>query len=609
MSSDSVLFSNIIGDNFWQEAKKKVLSKVLSKVLPTATRSVTAGLAAIVLAGCAALQGNDSNTHNLAASELNAETPEVEYRPIPAATMYSLLIAEMAGQRQRYDVSLFHYLDQARKTRDPNVAERALRIAQYVGAGNFAAEASAIWLEVEPNDPGAVQAAAQVALGQKRYEESLDLYVRLFEMTGVPQFDFFAAATVVSENDIRLQQLARLESLTQTYPKEGNIYYARAILEQSLSRTDVAVAHIDVALKHSPELLPAAIQKARILIIAKRIDEANDWLDDLHDEHPDNKQIALLRARTMLEAERIKDARDAFIEINHRFPNDPQIMLSLALLEKELGNADGARKLLNDLLTSEQNVNEAHYYLADMAATEENTDLALSHFRQVGESREFLPAQLAAARLLEDTQDTDAAIAYINERSEAFPKYKTELIRIETELLIRAERQEDAIQSLTVALEASPDNANLLYTRAMLAERMGDLAKLESDLRHLLSKHPDHAEALNALGYSLANKTNRFDEAEPLIEKALSLQPDNPAMIDSLGWLYFREGRINEAGPLLLDAWNKMKDHEIAAHLGEWYWATDDQDMAVEVWKEGLKLQPDSAIINETLERLGVEQL
>ena len=130
MSSDSVLFSNIIGDNFWQEAKKKVLSKVL----PTATRSVTAGLATIVLAGCAALQGNDSNTHNLAASELNAETPEVEYRPIPAATMYSLLIAEMAGQRQRYDVSLFHYLDQARKTRDPNVAERALRIAQYVGA-------------------------------------------------------------------------------------------------------------------------------------------------------------------------------------------------------------------------------------------------------------------------------------------------------------------------------------------------------------------------------------------------------------------------------------------------------------------------------------------
>lgn len=598
MSSDSVLFLDAVRGKFWQGAKQ-VLLPIFASSLATAT-----------LSGCSLLQGKglDSHGESLAVSQLDTETPAIEYRPIPAQTMYSLLIAEMAGQRQRYDVSLFHYLDQARKTRDPNVAERALRIAQYVGAGNFAVEASAIWLEVEPDDPGAVQAAAQVALGQKKYDNSLELYTRLYEMTNVPRFDFFAAALVASEEPLRLQQLEKLEQLTQTYPKEGNIYYARAILEQSLSRTDIAVQHIDTALKHSPELLAAAIQKARILTIAKRIDAANDWLDELHDDHPDNKQIAILRARTMLEAERLQDARDAFVNIHHSFPNDPPIMLSLALLEKELGNAANARILLNELLAAEKNTNEAHYYLADMAATEENIELAISHFRQIGESREFLPAQLAAARLLEDSQDTDAALAFINQRANAFPKYKSELMRIETELLIRAERQEEAMQSLTAALETAPNDANLLYTRAMLAERMGNLDRLESDLRHLLSKYPDHAEALNALGYSLANKTNRFTEAEPLIEKALALQPDNPAMIDSLGWLYFRAGKLNEAGPLLLDAWNKMKDHEVAAHLGEWYWASEDQNMAIEIWKKGLEIQPNSSIINETIERLGVEQ-
>lgn len=594
MSSDSVFFLHAVSHKFWLGTKTVLLPII----------------AATALSGCSMLQGKDQNTPSGSfAASADSSSPAIEYKPIPAPTMYSLLIAEIAGQRQRYDVALFHYLDQARKTRDPNVAERALRIAQYVGAGNFAAEASAIWLEVEPDDPSAVQAAAQIALGQKRYDESLDLYIRLYEMTNVPQFDFYAAALVISEESIRLLELEKLEQLNIKYPKEGNIFYGRAILEQSLSRTDDAITHIDQALKHNPELLPAAIQKARILARANRLDDAIDWLDELQDDHPDNKQIAVLRARTFIEAERLEDARNAFVEINHRFPNDPQIMLSLALLEKEIGNTKQAKALLNELLSAGKNTDEAHYYLGNIATEEEKTDVAVSHYRQVGESREFLPSQLAAARLLEDTQGIDPAIAFIKERALAFPQYQNELMRIETELLIRAERQEDAMAALTLALESEPDDANLLYTRAMLAERMGDLDRLESDLRHLISKYPDHAEALNALGYSLANKTDRFAEAEPLIEKALALQPDNPAMIDSLGWLYFREGKTNEAGPLLLDAWNKMKDHEIAAHLGEWYWANGNQGTAKEIWKEGLELEPNSSIINETLDRLGVDQL
>ena len=141
----------------------------------------------------------------------------------------------------------------------------------------------------------------------------------------------------------------------------------------------------------------------------------------------------------------------------------------------------------------------------------------------------------------------------------------------------------------------------------MLAERLGNMALLESDLRYIIDKNPEHAEALNALGYSLANKTDRFDEAEPLIERAIALQPDNPAIIDSLGWLYFRQGKLNEAGPLLLDAWNRMNDHEIAAHLGEWHWTTGDKESAYDIWSQGLELEPKSEVINETLERLGVD--
>jgi len=219
-----------------------------------------------------------------------------------------------------------------------------------------------------------------------------------------------------------------------------------------------------------------------------------------------------------------------------------------------------------------------------------------------------MPGQLAAALILNEEQGADAAIAYLRERASVLPQYSGQLRRIEADILIKADRVDEAFDTVSTALEHSPEDIDLIYTRAMLAERLGNLALLESDLRFLISLQPDHAEALNALGYSLANKTERYAEAEPLIEKALSLQPDNPAIIDSLGWLYFREGKINDAGPLLQDAWQRMKDHEIAAHLGEWYWTTGDEEAALDIWRQGLEMDPSSDIIDETLNRLGVDR-
>ncbi|SIS43437.1 Tetratricopeptide repeat-containing protein [Thalassolituus maritimus] len=552
-----------------------------------------------------------------ACASLNSKSPEepatappekiVEYKAIPANTMYSLLVAEMAGQRQRYDVALFHYLDQARKTRDPNVAERALRIAQYIGAAGFAAEASEIWLEVEPDDPGAVQAAAQVALGRKDFDQSLDLYARFYEMTGVAQFDFYAAALLSNDEVIRSERLGALDALTPTYPESGNLVYGQALLLQSLGQDDAAIQRIDQALKLEPGLLPAAVQKARILARNQRVDEAIDWLDKLLDDHPDNKQIAVLRARMLLQLGDVREARNAFAAINRQYPNDDQIILSLALLEEELENYSEAKPLLRELLNSSDKQSEASYYLGRIAASENDPDLAISYYRQIGDSREFLPAQLAAAQLLNQEQGPDAATSYLQERSAEFPQYAGQLRRLETDILIKAGRQQEAFESVSIALEAEPGDTNLRYTRAMLAERLGNMELLESDLRQIIEQNPEHAEALNALGYSLANKTDRFEEAEPLIERAIALQPDNPAIIDSLGWLYFREGKLNEAGPLLLDAWNRMNDHEIAAHLGEWYWATGDKESAYDIWAKGLELEPESEVIHETLQRLGVD--
>ena len=153
-------------------------------------------------------------------------------------------------------------------------------------------------------------------------------------------------------------------------------------------------------------------------------------------------------------------------------------------------------------------------------------------------------------------------------------------------------------------LEQYPNDLNLLYTRAMLAEKRDDLAQLETDLRYIIQREPEHAMALNALGYTLADRTTRYEEARELIEKAHQLNPDDPAILDSLGWVNYRQGNLDEAERLLRQALEKFPDHEVAAHLGEVLWAQGKQRDARRVWRDALSATPDSPILRDTLLRL-----
>lgn len=300
-------------------------------------------------------------------------------------------------------------------------------------------------------------------------------------------------------------------------------------------------------------------------------------------------------------------ARDAFAALHKNFPEDSAILLSLALLEEELGQREQAREHLYQLLASQAHTDEAHFYLGKIAQEEEDFDTAIEQYAQVNSGREFLAAHLKASYLLNETQGIDAARSYLNDLRGDFPQQSSELVRIEVDLLSAAGQPEDAMVLISQALSVAPEDLNLLYTRAMLAERLGDLNKLEQDLRTVIRLRPDHAEALNALGYTLADRTDRWAEALPLIERALELTPDNPAVIDSLGWIYFRMGNLEQARPLLKKAFDMMKDHEIAAHYGELLWLSGDQSEARHIWQQGLEQTPDSEIILRTLQRLDID--
>lgn len=535
-----------------------------------------------------------------------AEAEEV-YRPIPADTLYSLLVAEVAGQRQRFDISLYHYMNQARKTQDADISERATRIAQYVGSAELAEEAIEIWLNSKPEDPAAHQAAAQLAMDSGDFDDALNHLEKLLQLAQISQFDYLAANASRQPEDSKRHILKNLEVLSGKYPQNANLFQARAIIEQQLGMYDQALTHTNHAVSLQQNYLSAKIQKARLLAQMQRVDDAIEWLDELEQDKPDHKGIAVLKARLLLQQRRMDEALQAFTDLNDNFPDDMAILLSLALLEEELGDSETAKTHLLQLLDSNSHESEANFYLGKIALESGDNEKALGYYRQVKGGREFLAAHLQAAELIDELQGLSAARDYLNELRGAYPRQTTPLIRIEVQLLTNADEKEQAMELLTQALSISPKDYDLLYTRAMLAEQLDNLELLESDLRFLISLKPDHAEALNALGYTLADRTDRWDEALPLVEKALSLSPNNPAIIDSLGWIYFRSGDFDRALPLLKQAFEILVDHEIAAHYGEILWITGDKNQARTVWQQGLDTKPDSKIIQRTLERLNVD--
>lgn len=538
--------------------------------------------------------------------ELTEDTPPVKYRPIEAETLYALLTAEIAGHRKHFNIALDQYLHQAQSTKDADIAERTVRIALYMGSSHHALEGLKVWLEAEPENPILHQTAAQVLMESGDFKKALIHMQTLQALTGVSQYDFLAANAGHLSSTYQQELLNDLQVIKQDQPDNASLLYAEGLMLQHLQQYQASYNAIEQALQANPDLLSAALQKARVLAILDRSDDALKWLNKLRKKHPKNKGVQVLRARVLLEQQKYEAAHTAFNDLHKNFPEDSNILLSLALLNDELGYTEEAQDGFYQLLVNEEHLNEVHFYLGRLASNQGKTHEAINHFNQVAPSREFLAAQLQAAYLIKNEFGLSVAQEFIQENTELYPRYKNELFRIELELLIDEAEHLQAFELLNNALERAPESIDLLYTRAMLAEEINDLTLLENDLRTILSIQPNYTDALNALGYTLADRTDRHEEALALVQQAHQQKPNNPAIMDSLGWVYFRMGEFDKALPLLQKAFNIMPDHEIAAHLGELLWITDKPEQAIEVWQKGLENRPNSSTINSTLERLKI---
>lgn len=534
------------------------------------------------------------------------EVPDTAYRPIPVDTLYALLVAEIAGQRQRYDVALFNYLDQARRLRDPDIAERAARIGQFVGAPGASLEAVGIWLEQDPDNPNAHQAAAQLLIEQGQFEQAFSHLAVLQQNSGLSQYDYLAAGAGHLPPARQQEILDYLLTLKQQSPRDASLLNAIAIMNQHLERYEEALTYTEKALEVAPKHMGASLQRARILLSLKRYEDAASWISTLRRQYPEHKGLRIMQARTFIDLGEFSRAQQGFAALHQDYPEDAAILLSLALLEEEVGMRAEAREHFYQLLATQEHTNEAHFYLGRIAQEEDALREAVDHFSQVSGGREYLPAQLNATQLWFELDGLDAAREHLQSQRQLHPNQQINLTRIEMDLLGLNNQPKEAIILANDIVTLQPNNPELRYTRAMLAERIDDLKLAEADLRHILSLEPQHADALNALGYILANRQNRLEEALPLVQQANELRPDTAAIMDSLGWVYFLMGNIDQAKLWLERAYLAMPDHEIAAHYGELLWAQGQTEQALHVWQQGLEHQPNSPVILSTLKRLNV---
>jgi tetratricopeptide (TPR) repeat protein len=532
-----------------------------------------------------------------------AEVQPQVYRAFSQETLLSLLIAELAGQRNRFDIALENYVEQANSTQDAGVAERGFRIAEYLGAEQQALETSLLWAKTAPENVDAQRAAAVQLARAGRYDESMAFMEQVLQRQGDTHFDFLALSAAETDPDTRAGLLQSFDRLQAKYPGNSQLQFGKALLLQQDGHPQEALQLLEQQPgKDRP--IASILLHARLLQSLERNDDALPLLEKAIKQHPDDKRLRLTYARLLVAEDRLDEAKGEFASLLQQHPNDDDLRFSLALVCLEAKAWKEAIVYLEELVERGSHSEAAHYNLARAYEELGNLPSALIEYALVGPGNDYLPAQARQSDLLFKARRAEEAAERLRQARESQPDYAIQLYLIEAEAWSRQDNNERAWQIIQQALEQFPEDLNLLYTRAMLAEKRDDLPLLESDLRFILEREPDNAMALNALGYTLADRTTRYSEARQLIEQAHQLNPDDPAILDSLGWVNYRLGNLDEAERLLRQALQAFPDQEVAAHLGEVLWTQGKQQEARKVWRKALKQQPDSTILRSTLLRL-----
>ena len=562
-------------------------------------------VAVLLTSACASLsQSGTSGSSPLEEQAPQVNTLKQQVDPVADAA-YDLVVAEIALNQGDTALATERYLALAESQTNPAIAERAVRIAVYGQDLEAALAAAQRWIELEPDRIEARQVIAAIYIRQDKVDEAFTYIDSLIETSELEDAQLFPPLLGILAREKNVETvLAVSQRIADKHTDRAYAQFLHGMLAAQTGRSEAALEYLDRSLELD-EIEGIHAARARVLLRLGRSGEAVVSLQKAVEQKPGDQTLRLTYARLLVDIKEYEKARAEFEKLLQAAPNDAELLYTLGLLSLESQRLDDAEKYMMMLIRLDERDGEAQYYLGRIYENRKQYEQAIEWYRQVLVGDYLFDARLRIADMMGLSGQTDAAIEHLDAMLKG-SQSNGSLVRIyvaKGELLRLAHRYEESLAVFNTALEIVPGNSDLLYARALVAERLGRIDQLEADLRFILKAEPDNAHALNALGFTLADQTDRYEEAYGYLKRAIEIMPDDPAIIDSLGWVQYRLGNYEESVRLLRKALSRFDDPEIAAHLGEVLWVSGNQQEARGIWQKALEKSPDDPVLLKVMQR------
>lgn len=514
-------------------------------------------------------------------------------------SLYHLLLAEIALQRHQTPLALQTYSQQALATHDELIIERALQIANFLQDSQAALPLAKEWTKNFPQQSKAFYQLAYHSLKTQNYRQAMTAIDKLLALEPETELEALFLSAYPSNAEQRTQLLSALLELEKTYTQNAHLLFAHALLVGENGDLTQALALISKAQTLNPTSIPTILLHARLFALNKQNAQALQVLTQAIKKFPDSQQLNMHYVRTLINNKNYALAEKTLTQLLLKNPQNTDMLLMHALLSYDNLHNQAAIDSFEQLIALESNVSDAYYYLAMIAKRQQKLAQAEDYLNQIHDGDRFLNAQAELANIrLKDQRDTQVK-AQFNESRQKNPDIANTLYALEAEVLSENKQFDAAYDVLINATNKFPQDNLLLFSRALLAEKRDNLLQFELDIIELLKRDANNASYLNAYGYTLANKTNRLKEADVLLRAAIKLKPNDPAIMDSVGWLLYKQGYLFESLTYIKKAFAASSDEEIGLHLAEIFWISGYKAEAQAVWQKLLKQNPNSKTVLE----------
>ena len=533
------------------------------------------------------------------------EAPPGDLSPTDPDVMFHVFSAETLGAAGDFSSAAAEYLEAALISEDPEIAERAAKVAVSAGEWQMAALASDRWAMLDPVSLDARELAAASRLREGDYVGAEFQLARILELTASDQahgWQIIISLLAPVHDRVRANKV--LDNLQKDFNAESDVdaLFARSRISARFGDLNKATELIDTAILLQPERADMLAWAGRLAVNLDKMSLALKRYRQAWELSPKNPQIAMAYAELLKRNNKLHDAQTVLAQL----PDTPDMRFARLVFALDADDRDSAELLYKGFTKAQYtDVSNSAFYAAQSAELLGYELEAVNWYKQVTGERS-LRAVTRQAFLLAGLGDVEQARKLLAQlRIQGDGGIKSQSYQTEAQILQEAGRRDEAMQILNDALEDLPEDVSLRYSRALLAVGLNRLDLAESDLRQIISVQPENAAAINALGYTLADLTERYSEAEQLILRAYALQPEDPSIIDSMGWISYRLGQLAEAEKYLREAWKAMRSAEIAAHLGEVLWSRGQKDEARSLWSLGIEMESDNQILIKTMQRFG----